>query len=82
MTNLVRFTGREEMGARTGGRDDDVSFAGTEVPLMVPAVALGFGCSSVEYFSRSSPMVTLRNERGRRLTRISMRVRRVCAWML
>jgi hypothetical protein len=69
-------------GARTGGRDGAGSFAGTGGPLMLLVCAFGFCCCSVEYLSSSSPMVSLRRERGMRLTRISIRVRRLCAWML
>lgn len=70
------------MAPRVGGLDGTLSLAGTGGPLAVPVVALGFGCCSVEYFSISSPIVSLRKDRGMRLTRISIRVRRLCAWML
>lgn len=92
-TNLSLFTGRPEGGAmaprvggRDGGRDGALSFAGTGGPLAVfvaEAVAPGFCCScSWEHLSSSSPMVSRRSDRGMRLTRISMRVLRLCAWML
>ena len=84
-TNLCRLAERAEGGAmapRVGGRDGTLSFAGTGGPLDEPVVALGFCCSSFEYLSKSSPMVSLRKDRGMRLTRISIRVRRLWAWML
>ncbi len=70
------------MAPRVGGRDGALSFAGTGGPLVEPVVALGFCSSPFEYLLRSSPMVSLRKDRGMRLTRISIRVRRLWAWML
>lgn len=86
-TNLVVLIGLGRIGdvgleAIAGrwkmGRDDVASFGGTGGPLDVVVV---FCCCSVEYFCMRSPIFTLRRDMGMRLTRISMRVRRLCAWM-
>ena len=86
-TNLRLFTGRVEPGAIVpgppprviGGLDTTKSLAGTGGPLKEPVPAPSFCCSSAEYFCKSSPIVSLRNDSGMRLTRISIRVRRLCA---
>lgn len=73
------------VGGRDGGRDGALSFAGTGGPLVEFVVLVAPDlccCCSFAHLSRSSPMVSRRSDRGMRLTRISIRVRRLWAWML
>jgi hypothetical protein len=84
-TNLSLLAGRvEDCNAAAGvrciaDREDTESFAGTGGPFAVLVASFGFCCCSVEYFCKRSPILSLRNDTGIRLTRISIRVRRLCA---